>query len=88
VVFNKLRTNNFIPITLRINPPRVPNPWRVRKVKKFFDMLKLDKETTEVEVRGKRRKKNDKGVWRMPRLSKAKKDVISCEKPRGPANTA
>jgi hypothetical protein len=46
------------------------------------------KETTEVEVRGKRRKKNKKGVWRMPRLSKARKDVISCEKPRGPANTA
>ena len=28
-------------------------------------------------------KKVDKGVWGMPRLSEAKKDVISCEKPRG-----
>ena len=28
-----------------------------------------------------------KGVWGMPRLSEAKKDVISCEKLRGPANT-
>ncbi len=26
------------------------------------------------------RNKKDKGVWRMPRLSEAKKDVISCEK--------
>ena len=28
-----------------------------------------------------------KGVWGMPRLSEAKKDVISCEKLRGSANT-
>ena len=28
-----------------------------------------------------------KGVWRMPRLLEAKKDVISCEKPRGLATT-
>ena len=27
-------------------------------------------------------KKVSKGVWRMPRLSSAKKDVISCEKLR------
>jgi hypothetical protein len=27
-----------------------------------------------------------KGAWRMPRLSEAKKDVISCEKLRGSAN--
>jgi hypothetical protein len=27
-----------------------------------------------------------KGVWGMPRLSEAKKDVISCEKLRGSAN--
>ena len=29
----------------------------------------------------------NKGVWGMPRLSEAKKDVISCEKLRGSANT-
>ena len=29
----------------------------------------------------------NKGVWGMPRLSEAKKDVISCEKLRGLANT-
>ena len=27
-----------------------------------------------------------KGVWGMPRLSKARKDVVSCEKVRGSAN--
>lgn len=31
--------------------------------------------------------KLEKGVWGMPRLSEAKKDVISCEKPRGSAHT-
>ena len=30
--------------------------------------------------------KSKKGAWRMPRLSEAKKDVTSCEKPRGGAN--
>ena len=27
-------------------------------------------------------KKVNKGVWRMPRLTEAMKDVISCDKPR------
>ena len=31
-------------------------------------------------------KEVNKGVWGMPRLSEAKKDVISCEKLRGTAN--
>ncbi len=31
--------------------------------------------------------KQIKGVWGMPRLSEAKKDVISCEKLRGLAHT-
>ena len=31
-------------------------------------------------------KKVIKGAWRMPRLSKATKDVISCDKLRGGAN--
>ncbi len=30
-------------------------------------------------------KKVTKGVWGMPRLSEAKKDVLSCEKLRGVA---
>ena len=33
------------------------------------------------------KKKIMKGVWRMPWLSEAKKDVISCDKLRGLANT-
>jgi hypothetical protein len=36
--------------------------------------------------KGKKKKKVEKGAWRMPRLLKAKKDVISCEKLRGGAN--
>ena len=32
-------------------------------------------------------KKVRKGVWRMPRLSEATKDVVSCEKLRGLAHT-
>ena len=31
-------------------------------------------------------KEVSKGVWGMPRLSEAKKDVVSCEKLRGSAN--
>ena len=32
------------------------------------------------------KKKVRKGVWRMPRLTEAMKDVISCDKPRVGAN--
>ena len=42
-------------------------------------------------IRGKARggslKEVIKGVWGMPRLSEAKKDVISCDKHRGGANS-
>ena len=31
-------------------------------------------------------KKVKKSVWGMPRLLEAKKDVVSCDKPRGFAN--
>ena len=41
-----------------------------------------------MEVRMKNRLKEvNKGVWGMPRLSEAKKDVISCDKLRGSANS-
>jgi hypothetical protein len=36
---------------------------------------------------GRRKKKVIKGAWRMPWLLEAKKDVISCDKLRGLANT-
>ena len=32
--------------------------------------------------------KVEKGAWRMPRLSEARKDAISCDKPRGLAHTS
>jgi hypothetical protein len=37
-------------------------------------------------LKGKSLKEVIKGVWGMPRLSEAKKDVISCDKLRGFAN--
>ena len=51
----------------------------------IFDMLGNKIEQTEKKNRRDFRKVN-KGAWRMPRLSEAKKDVISCEKRRGGAN--
>ena len=38
-------------------------------------------------LRAKKYNKQDKGVWGMPRLSEARKDVISCDKLRGMAHT-
>jgi hypothetical protein len=38
-------------------------------------------------LKDKKYNKLNKGVWGMPRLSEAKKDVISCEKLRGSAHT-
>jgi hypothetical protein len=38
-------------------------------------------------LKGKSLKEVIKGVWGMPRLSEAKKDVISCDKLRGGANS-
>ena len=39
-----------------------------------------------MDVQDMERAKVEKGVWRMPRLSQAMKDVTSCDKPRGGAN--
>ena len=36
----------------------------------------------------KKLEKVEKGVWGMPRLSEAMKDVISCDKLRGSAHTS
>ena len=38
-------------------------------------------------LKDKKYNKLNKGVWGMPRLSEAMKDVISCEKLRGSAHT-
>ena len=38
-------------------------------------------------IEGEQKKKVNKGAWRMPWVLEAKKDVISCDKLRGLANT-
>jgi len=38
-------------------------------------------------IEGGQKKKVNKGAWRMPWVLEAKKDVISCDKLRGLANT-
>ena len=50
-------------------------------------MRKRKKKRENSSEKRKRKRKAKKGVWWMPRLSEAKKDVISCEKPRRGANT-
>ena len=44
-------------------------------------------EAVNVRLESRFKREVSKGVWGMPRLSEAKKDVISCEKLRGSANT-
>lgn len=50
-------------------------------------LTKLEKKSTK-ETRHQEANKLQKGVWGMPRLSEAKKDVTSCEKLRGLAHTS
>ena len=47
----------------------------------------LSKEYVNFRIGRRYSDKLEKGVWGMPRLSEATKDVISCEKPRGSAHT-
>ena len=44
-------------------------------------------EAVNVRLESRFKREVSKGVWGMPRLSEAKKDVISCEKLRGSANS-
>ena len=46
----------------------------------------LDSREEEEEEKRQKARKRNKGAWGMPRLSEAKKDVVSCEKLRGGAN--
>ena len=64
-----------------------------KKYEKASYLFVVDK-ITDIEnkfesnsLRAKKYNKQDKGVWGMPRLSEAKKDVISCDKLRGMAHT-
>ena len=55
----------------------------------IYDVAKKEKAESIINrvcVAGPVRAKVKKGVWRMPRLSQAMKDVISCDKPRVGAN--
>ena len=55
---------------------------------KFFDRIKDEKRGHILEQKAGiwRKEKVKKSVWGMPGLLEAKKDVVSCEKPRGLAN--
>ena len=55
---------------------------------KFFDRIKDEKRGHILEQKAGiwRKEKVRKSVWGMPGLLEAKKDVVSCEKPRGLAN--
>ena len=44
-------------------------------------------ESVKIRLESRFKREVSKGVWGMPRLSEAKKDVISCEKLRGSANS-
>ena len=50
------------------------------------DAVRNESGGSERKERRKRLGKESKGAWWMPRLTEAKKDVVSCEKPRVGAN--
>ena len=57
--------------------------------KSSLTLLRNEKEAVTVFAKGAvMGEKVRKSKWGMPRLSKAMKDVVSCEKPRGLANTS
>lgn len=56
-------------------------------VERFTVLLRSLIEDLNNSLKSKKYNKQNKSVWGMPRLSEAKKDVISCEKLRGLAHT-
>ena len=61
--------------------------FTAKKFAAFIDIFKEMSSSSDNYNRGYRKcKKVIKGVWGMPRLLEAKKDVVSCDKPRGFAN--
>ena len=54
--------------------------------RKIFDMMEGNKTVRDTGLYGPVRGKEEKGGWWIPRLSEARKDAVSCEKPRGGAN--
>ena len=55
-------------------------------ITKFIDIIEDEIDMIVINRRLLYYKKVSKGAWGMPRLLEAKKDVVSCEKPRGLAN--
>ena len=55
-------------------------------VAQFIDLIEDEIDITIINRRSLYCKKVSKGVWGMPRLLEAKKDVVSCDKPWGLAN--
>ena len=55
-------------------------------IAQFIDIIEDEIDITIINRRSLYYKKVSKGVWGMPRLLEAKKDVVSCDKPRGLAN--
>ena len=52
----------------------------------FIDIIEDEIDVAIINRRSLHYKKVSKGVWGMPRLLEAKKDVVSCDKPWGFAN--
>ena len=55
-------------------------------IAQFIDIIEDEIDITIINRRSLYYKKVSKGVLGMPRLLEAKKDVVSCDKPRGLAN--
>ena len=55
-------------------------------IAKFIDIIEDEIDMMVINRRLSYCKKVSKGVWGMPRLLEATKDVVSCDKPRGLAN--
>ena len=58
----------------------------IKKIAKFIDIIEDEIDITIINRRSLYYKKVSKGVWGMPRLLEAMKDVVSCDKPWGFAN--
>ena len=58
----------------------------IYRIAQFIDIIEDEIDITIINRRSLYNKKVSKGVWGMPRLLEAKKDVVSCDKPWGFAN--
>ena len=56
------------------------------RIVKFIDIIEDEIDMMVINRRLSYNEKVSKGAWGMPRLLEARKDVVSCDKPRGFAN--